>query len=80
MILARASSVKSLTVRNKLDLGAVAANVAKLMSHAVDHSHKHAIGNRVSALDSAPCIMLGLAGVLISVGWLVMRKLGRVEL
>ena len=41
--------------------GAVAANVSELLSHAVHHSYKDSIGNRVTALDGAPRVMLHLA-------------------
>src|SRR5262249_38699656 len=39
-------------------LGAIAANVAKLMSHAVDHADKNSVRDGMSALNGAPGVML----------------------
>src|SRR5438270_1979003 len=39
-------------------LGTIAANVAELVSHAVDHADKNAVGDGVCALDGAPGIVL----------------------
>ena len=39
-------------------LGAIAADIAELMAHAVDHADKNAIGDGVCALDGAPGIVL----------------------
>src|ERR1041385_6582548 len=41
-----------------LALSAIAANVAMLMPHTIDHSHKDSVGDGMCALDGAPRVML----------------------
>src|SRR5207245_6149150 len=39
-------------------LSAIAADVAKLVTHAINYGNKNAIGDSVGALDGAPCVVL----------------------
>src|SRR5579864_560788 len=41
-----------------LALGAIAADIAKLVANPVDHADKHAVGDGMGALNCPPCVML----------------------